>query len=360
MATTTELVAEINSTLNASTYDFGAITPPANSLVTVIAAATGTVLGAITDTGAVLTWTQRYFLATTIAYVVYTAPVDSSPSSITIRYDCTGDEATGCNATAFVTTGYDTAIPVQQTVVSASGASATTPAVTLGAARKVANTTLGVAFNVTSPAGIAEPTGWTEVTDVGHSIPTVGAEAAFRDGGETNATVTWGDTSPSSWRAIVVEIAKKRADITGTATASITEADVVAGGKTIIITLTGDTWIAAGAASFDLQRLNIIQGLDSAQSEALGWNLQVRDTEVATAVVRTSDTVVTITLSASALYNITAQETITVTVPGTALTSGNELESTPTFTVDITAAAGQPYSKRLGGIPFMAQNRGVW
>lgn len=35
------------------------------------------------------------------------------------------------------------------------------------------------------------------------------------------------------------------AAITGTATDSITEADVVAGGKIITITLTGDTWIAA-------------------------------------------------------------------------------------------------------------------
>jgi len=34
------------------------------------------------------------------------------------------------------------------------------------------------------------------------------------------------------------------AAITGTATESITEADIVTGGKTIIITLSGDTWIA--------------------------------------------------------------------------------------------------------------------
>jgi hypothetical protein len=33
--------------------------------------------------------------------------------------------------------------------------------------------------------------------------------------------------------------------VTGTATASITEADVVAGGKTVILTLTDDTWLAS-------------------------------------------------------------------------------------------------------------------
>ena len=131
--------------------------------------------------------------------------------------------------------------------------------------------------------------------------------------------------------------------VTGTITASVNETDIVTGGKTIIITLTGDTWIAGGPASFDLQRDEILQGLDSAQSEALGWNLQVRDLEVVTAVARTSDTVVTITLSASPLYNITAQETITVTVPGTAVNLGGAITATPTFTVDIVSAGkGRP------------------
>lgn len=148
-------------------------------------------------------------------------------------------------------------------------------------------------------------------------------------------------------------VAAVSAAITGTATATINEGDIVAGGKTIIITLTGDTWIAAGAGSFDLQRDEILQGLDSAQSEALGWNNIVRDLEIVTAVARTSDTVVTITLSAAALYDITAQETITVTVPGTSVVLGNAINATPTFTVDQTAAAGQPYQKRLGGIPGM-------
>ena len=149
---------------------------------------------------------------------------------------------------------------------------------------------------------------------------------------------------------------QRLATVSGTATASMVEADVVAGGKTIIITLISDTWIAAGAGSFDLQRLNISQGLDSAQAEALGWNLQVRDTELATAVVRTSDTVVTITLTAHAAYNITAQETITVTVPATAVTSGYAISATPTFTVDLVAS-GLLYTQLERGIRGM--NRGL-
>lgn len=127
------------------------------------------------------------------------------------------------------------------------------------------------------------------------------------------------------------------AAVTGTATASITETDVVTGGKTTIITLTGDTWVASGT-TFDAQRQNIIDGCTSAQSELTGWNNEVRDNEATTSVVRTSDTVVTITWSAAASYDITAQETITVTVPATALvTSGTAVVATPTFTVDAVA-----------------------
>lgn len=122
------------------------------------------------------------------------------------------------------------------------------------------------------------------------------------------------------------------AAISGTATASITEADVVAGGKTIIITLTNDTWVTTGA-TFDGQRQNIIDGIDSAQSEGTGWDAVVKAGEVVGSVVRTSDTVVTVTLSAFATYNITATETITVTVPGTAVTGGVDIVGSPTFTV---------------------------
>jgi len=131
----------------------------------------------------------------------------------------------------------------------------------------------------------------------------------------------------------VAAAAVASAAITGTITPSATEAQVVAGGETIIITLTLDTWVAAGG-TFDAQRQNIINGLDAAASPAGGWNIEVRDKEVVGAVVRTSDTVVTITLTAQAGYDISASETITVTVPATALvTSGSDLTGTPTFSV---------------------------
>jgi len=124
----------------------------------------------------------------------------------------------------------------------------------------------------------------------------------------------------------------------GGGTFPATEASIVAGGATIIITLTGFAdWVAVGA-TFDAQRQNIIDGMNSAQSELTGWNNEVRDKEVVTAVVRTSDKIVTITLTAAAAYDISpgANETITVTVPESALVNQilpGDLIVTPNFSV---------------------------
>lgn len=142
-----------------------------------------------------------------------------------------------------------------------------------------------------------------------------------------NDPVNWGTSS--AW----ADSGGGAISITGTAVPTQTELDVVTGGKTIILTLAGDTWVTAGAA-FDAQRQAIIDGLDSAQSELTGWNNEVRDKEVVTAVARTSSTVVTITLTASASYDITATETITATIPNAALTTGtSDIVGTPAFTV---------------------------
>lgn len=124
-----------------------------------------------------------------------------------------------------------------------------------------------------------------------------------------------------------------------TVSASLTPANIVLGGQEIVITLTNETWVASGA-TFDAQRQAIIDGLDSAQSEATGWNAEVRDKEVVTAVVRTSDTVVTITLTASSAYAVTANEAITVTVPSTAVSGGEAIVASPVLTVSIPAASG--------------------
>lgn len=129
--------------------------------------------------------------------------------------------------------------------------------------------------------------------------------------------------------------------VTGTASSGLTETQVRDGGETLILTLTNDTWVTAGA-TFNAQRQAIIDGLDSDASEATGWNAEVRDKLAVTAVARTSDTVVTITLSAAAAYDITVNETITVTVPADALTTSTSAvlgDVAFTVTADVEASA---------------------
>lgn len=117
------------------------------------------------------------------------------------------------------------------------------------------------------------------------------------------------------------------------------ETDIVTGGRVITLTLTGDSWVAAGG-TFDAQRQNIINGLDSAQAEATGWDAVVKATAAVTDVVRTSDSIVTITLEAFATYNITAQEIITVTVPATALVLNASIVGSPTITITVASGTG--------------------
>lgn len=112
--------------------------------------------------------------------------------------------------------------------------------------------------------------------------------------------------------------------------------------------------LRAVTSPFNDQRANIAAGLDSAQSEAGGWDAKVAPNIPVANVVRTSDTVCTITLQAQADYNITAQETITATVPSTALAGASALVATPTFTVDPAGAvAGDAlrYMQRRGQRP---------
>jgi hypothetical protein len=139
--------------------------------------------------------------------------------------------------------------------------------------------------------------------------------------------------------------------LTGTLFNEPIERSVVNGGFTLILTLTDDTWVAAGA-TFNAQRQAIINGIDSAQVEATGWDAEVKAKEVVAAVVRTSNTVVTITLTASSAYNITATETITCTVPAAALTANGALVASPTIAIVHTTDATAVYSKNYGGGPL--------
>lgn len=118
-------------------------------------------------------------------------------------------------------------------------------------------------------------------------------------------------------------------------------------------TSTVDPWVSVlielkPSTPFANARSAIASGLDSAQSEATGWDAKVKPNIPVANVVRTSNTVCTITLQAQSDYNITATETITATIPAAALSGGAQIVATPTFTIG--TASGQYTYTGSGGL----------
>ena len=171
--------------------------------------------------------------------------------------------------------------------------------------------------------------------------------AGSTEAGTGTVNMDWSLGSSVEWAlgAVALKSASASAVLTDTLSDGAVDTEIVAGNEKLVITLTGDTWVAAGTP-FNDQRAAIIQGLDAAVTVANGWNDEVRDKQGVGGVVRTNNTQVTITLDAQAAYNIAANETITVTVPASALvTSGSSITATPTF--DITALEPFGYRRKI-------------
>jgi hypothetical protein len=136
--------------------------------------------------------------------------------------------------------------------------------------------------------------------------------------------------------------------VSGTAVPTITEAQAVTGGKTIILTVTDDTWVASGDPFNDI-REDIRDNLISDKAEPAGWEATKADISLDN-IVRTNNTVVTITMDPMPSYNITETEIITATAPASALTKGEEAIGTPTFSISpvIPPAPPQPDFPRKG------------
>ena len=184
----------------------------------------------------------------------------------------------------------------------------------------------------------------TEFTEIEYAVQATGSAVdgalyCFRlvDGEISPATIGY---TEGTYGQVTLATGATSAAVTGTITPSATEAEIVSGAKEIVITLSGDTWVPAGASAgeFDTIRQNIIDGLNAGGGETNGWDPEVRAKQGVAGVVRTSTTVVTITLDAQAAYDIAGNETITVTVPAAALNGGSLIVATPTF--DVTASGG--------------------
>lgn len=191
---------------------------------------------------------------------------------------------------------------------------------------------------------------WDDAEVVTYTCSTLAAGTYYwRVRGKDTTYGVWGAWSTgagSGYESFVLSVTS--AALTGTVTDD-TEANIVTGGSTIILTLTGDTFLTFD----DTIRQAIINGLDSGGSEANGWDAVVKATQSVGGVVRTSATVCTITLDAFATYDITATETITATIPASALTGAAQIVASPTF--NVTATGGV-----VAATGFMTTNTNFW
>ncbi len=114
--------------------------------------------------------------------------------------------------------------------------------------------------------------------------------------------------------------------LSGTAvTGGVLESEIVTGGETVIMTLANDTW-AATLGSNNAITTAFLAAITGDLADAAGWNAQV--SLVHGDLVRTSATVMTLTLPATAGYSITTgNETVTIAPPASAVDGAQEIPS---------------------------------
>ncbi|OIQ58737.1 hypothetical protein MOTE_17290 [Moorella thermoacetica] len=121
-------------------------------------------------------------------------------------------------------------------------------------------------------------------------------------------------------------VADQAAAVSGTITPSVTEADIVNGGRTIVITLTNATW--APDIATNLTKRELLIGGFSATGDTSQWQTLIDAMKAAAVFTRTSDQVLTITLPPVPGFNLTGEINVSLTVPGSVL-SGSYSGDTP-------------------------------
>jgi len=116
--------------------------------------------------------------------------------------------------------------------------------------------------------------------------------------------------------------------LTGTAVSGgVLESEIVTGGETVIITISGDTWVPTIGANNAITTA-FLAAITGNLADAAGFNAEVA--LVHGNLVRTSATVLTLTLPATAGYSITTgNEIVTVDPPASSSVDGTSKGQAP-------------------------------
>ena len=216
MAIATTVRGTISSSTNTDTYTTSSFTPTAGELL-VLFVELQTLLGiaSVSDSqgGAwtrITSSTRSAGADAAYAYVrTSTAPASSMTVTISIAQDDTipdAPSASGCNAGVFSlvdANGTGAAAITQSQTANSAGSS--TPTATFSSTTATGNATLLCVFNNTNPSGVTNPTGWSDGSNIGHTLPTCGLRTSYRNSGFAGTAVTWG-SSATNWAVIMLEV----------------------------------------------------------------------------------------------------------------------------------------------------------
>ena len=198
------------TTTNAETYAFTAFTPAAGDLIVAMARAGATAVAGDMTSDVGITFTKLdhvLYNASGARVYVFVANEFATAVSTTLTFTCTGDAADGCVRMAARVSGMSrTGLAAVRQYKKQENAAAGTPAPAFDAACLTTNPTIACMGNLSNPAGMTQPSGWTERADSGHTNPTSGGYYASRDSGFTGTTVTWGSASATDFGAMIIEL----------------------------------------------------------------------------------------------------------------------------------------------------------
>lgn len=219
--TGTEILTEVYSTTDATSYTTASQTPTANRLqlllvVSSVGTSGTTEPNAPTITGNSLNWVRIHGFWHTARYKLnlYRA-MGSAPSAGTLAIDFAGQTQSGCgwHCMEFAgvdTTGTDGSGAIVQRTLDNTGGSTTSHSLTFDAPISNNNNATYAAIHLGATNQAITPTsGFTEMADVGAGTPAGRLEVEWL-AGNTNTTVDWSWTTNSSGTAIAVEICVPR------------------------------------------------------------------------------------------------------------------------------------------------------
>lgn len=204
---TATLAIQTASTTDGTSFASGSFTPAAGDKLYVFAYTRGTAAAAPTVTDSQGVGFTLFDTETRGAAKIYSFESNGTfaASSMTVTFDCTGDDATGAILTVYRIADWGSRVQFKSSSLESAPS---TPSITMDAAIDTNNCCVGViGATSNSTTFFTAPSGWTEGGESAHATPNANMEAVHRNSGETNTTITWGASIGDFWSATIVEIA---------------------------------------------------------------------------------------------------------------------------------------------------------